>query len=207
MFLMSTNKPLKVSLLQGFFRKFEITTNQITMTNLEIPTEIIPEIWVPIKRYEKLYRISTLGRVKRINKTSPERILKPSFNKKGYYIVSLSKKDVQKTKPIHRLVATHFIPRPRIKSYSQTNHINGIKTDNRVENLEWCTASYNTLHAYRLGLINTKLRKPYSQWQKRTKIVSSEGLENQKRHIHTDNQLIKYAKRPKHSSNLPHRTD
>lgn len=64
----------------------------------------------------------------------------------GYYSISYK----GKTYYVHRLIAQAFIPNPN--KYPCVNHINGIKTDNRVENLEWCTYSYNNKEAYRLGL-------------------------------------------------------
>lgn len=77
--------------------------------------------------------------------------LKPRITKLGYARVALYNNNKPKDFSVHRLVAQAFIPNPENKPC--INHINGIKTDNRVENLEWCTYSENTLHGYRTGLI------------------------------------------------------
>lgn len=75
------------------------------------------------------------------------RYLKLSIDTRGYKVLKRSnKKDVR----VHRLVAQLYLP--KIDGKNEVNHINGIKTDNRVENLEWCSHQENCLHAYKTGL-------------------------------------------------------
>ena len=79
------------------------------------------------------------------------KMLKPQKSKTGYMYVTLYKEKKPKKYRLHRLIAITFIDNPEQKP--QINHINGIKTDNRIENLEWVTASENLTHAYKTGLI------------------------------------------------------
>lgn len=100
------------------------------------------EIWKDIEGYEGKYEISNTGRVKSYyGPRGDYRIayLKPRIGKQGYYFVNLTKNKKIKSKKIHRLIAEAFIPNPFNKA--EVNHINGIKTDNNIDNLEWTTSA------------------------------------------------------------------
>lgn len=104
------------------------------------------EIWKPIESLKSKYYISDFGKIKTLN----GKILKPFNDKDGYECIRLHIKNEPYNKKIHRLVAEAFLPNPENKP--TVNHINGIKSDNRVCNLEWATQRDNNLHSmYVLG--------------------------------------------------------
>lgn len=112
------------------------------MTNLNV----IPEIWKEIPGYN-FYLISNHGRVKSLARSEncTDRILKERIKANGYLCISLHQNNGLKYFHIHRLVAAAFILNPENKE--QVNHLNCIKADNNVNNLEWCTSSENQRHA------------------------------------------------------------
>ena len=116
------------------------------------------ETWRPVVGYEDLYSVSSLGHVRRdqpYHRRAGHIYLKATLRtlrgRAAYLQVVLSKGDIRKVHTVHRLVVEAFLgPSPTGKS--QVNHRNGIKNDNRVENLEWVSAKENVVHAYATGL-------------------------------------------------------
>ena len=106
------------------------------------------EIWKDVPEYEGLYQVSNYGRV--LSTRKKHLIMKLKDNGHGYFLVGLWKNKKCKNKYIHRLVAESYIP--NLENNSQVNHKDGIKSNNHVENIEWCNQSQNNKHAYKLGL-------------------------------------------------------
>ena len=102
------------------------------------------EEWRDIEGYEGLYQVSNEGRVKSVRRNL---ILKPRDNNRGYLMVDLYNEGRMKHGQIHRLVANAFIENPN--NLPQVNHKDEDKTNNMVENLEWCDASYNNNYGSR----------------------------------------------------------
>ena len=105
------------------------------------------EIWKPIEETAGRYEVSNTGKIRSLDyrMTGKTKVLAYQLDKKGYCRIRIKCKTFVGTLKIHRVVAETFIPNPDGKS--QVNHINGDKTDNRVENLEWVSAQENVDHA------------------------------------------------------------
>lgn len=129
------------------------------------------EIWKDIEGYEGLYQVSNMGRVKSLERivkrdkgrwgtptpyVKREMIMTPMVCS-GYHYVYLCNEGVNKKFAVHRLVASAFLPNP--DNFPNVNHKNEIKTDNRLENLEWCTTRYNLNYGTHNKRVSETLKK------------------------------------------------
>lgn len=108
-------------------------------------------IWKYIEGYGERYQISSDGQVRSFTAASKGAVMAPRITKQGYNSAALTLNNKQKIHPMHRLVAKAFICNPDNKRC--VNHIDGVKANNNVSNLEWCTNKENSIHAFRHGLI------------------------------------------------------
>jgi hypothetical protein len=148
----------------------------------EMTPEFTDILWKDVDGFEGLYQVSNTGFVKSLYRrvlcrggkyrSICERILKPSLLGRGYQYVVLRRDGASMNRLVHRLVAETFIPNVPCKP--QVNHKNGVKLDNTVENLEWCTSSENNQHAYDTDLIRIKTGAD-NHSSKAGKIYSPEG--------------------------------
>lgn len=130
------------------------------------------EMWKDIKDYEGRYQISSYGRLKSLARLlknrngyylTKEKIMLPMKSTNGYLVACLWENGKQKKRLIHKLVAEHFIPNPN--NYTEINHIDEVKSNNKVENLEWCNHAYNMNYGNTRNKISES-RKGITPWNK-----------------------------------------
>lgn len=119
---------------------------------------MIKEIWLPVVKWEGYYEVSSLSRIRSITRYRPHwrggkqvmrgKILNQIL-RKGYWEVNLSFNNNRLACSVARIVAEAFVPNPN--NLPQVNHKDLVKTNNLPPNLEWCTGSYNTQHAWDNG--------------------------------------------------------
>lgn len=134
--------------------------------------EIKVEVWKDIEGYEGLYQVSNLGRVKALERIRycnkgygrvKEHIMKQTNANSEYYRVPLTNKEhIKKYYSVHRLVAMAFIKNDNPTEKTDVNHKDGNKANNNVDNLEWCTRTYNIQHAFKNGL-NPSIKYVYGE--------------------------------------------
>lgn len=166
------------------------------------------EIWKSVVGYEGYYEVSSYGRVRSVSryvntgilhsdvKLHKGKMLKLNKKHTGYLFVDLCKHNKIKTIAVHRLVATAFLDKPEGRDV--VNHLNLDKTDNRVENLEWCTYKENSIHASQHGVMYGGLRKTIrccetgdtfpssyqaAKWLNETKFQYSKQIDQMSRNI------------------------
>lgn len=146
----------------------------------DVPTcgSLNGEVWLPVVGYEGLYEVSNKGRVRTIERTilrNPDigvgmprtykAQMKPLIkNRTGYYKVNLCKDGIHKQILVHQLVARAFIPNPN--GYRCINHIDCDRTNNCVENLEWCTPKMNSQHASMMGRFDGLIKRQLASMPK-----------------------------------------
>lgn len=119
------------------------------------------ELWKDVEGFGDMYQVSNKGRVKSLDRAVKQRngsvqikrgrVMSQTKNHKGYPLISFSKDNKRYSRAVHRLVAIAFVENPEGKP--QVNHIDGDKTNNNSDNLEWVTASENVVHALESGLM------------------------------------------------------
>ena len=133
------------------------TTQELRKMIFEFSDEELEnEIWIPIKNFEDYYEVSNLGRFRNkdrlltrsngIKQFTKSKILKNNYYSNGYVQLILYVDKKRFNFLGHRVIAEHFIPNP--ENLPVVNHLNLVKWDNRVSNMEWCTMSENSLHAF-----------------------------------------------------------
>ena len=134
--------------------------------------EQLKEIWKPIKGYKGLYEVSNLGKIKSLsnNKTKKENMLNPSPDSENYMVTALYNKSIIKVVKLAHIVWDNFGDKPRNGHKLQVDHINGDKSNNRIDNLQLLTNRQNSIK-YRMTqkhsskYVGVSLNKENNKWR------------------------------------------
>ena len=122
----------------------------------------VTEVWKDIPKYKGYYQASNLGNIRSVPRVLSTKqmykghVLKPKVGIYDYRIVNISINGKLKTEKVHRLIAQTFIENP--SGYKNVNHIDEDKSNNRSDNLEWCTTAYNNKYGTRLKRVSDKTK-------------------------------------------------
>ncbi|GEM_PF-490646 len=136
------------------------------LEEIEEDVDSIKEVYKTIDGYD--YEVSNVGQIRSVR---TGRILKQNIDRYGYYQVCLSKNGIKKMFRVHRLVAQAFIPNPN--DYPEVNHKDECKTNNRIDNLEWCTSKYNLNYGTRNKRAAKAMSKAVEQLDKTGNVLAA----------------------------------
>ena len=175
------------------------------------------EIWKPVKGYEECYEVSSLGNVRSLDRyvmcgkqycLFKGKPIKAFLDSKGYLMVDLCKNGQGKLHLVHRLVAEAFIFNPN--NLPCIDHINTIRTDNRVENLRWCSYKENSNNPLTIEHIISRKNKPVYYIDKQGKKISFKSISEAARKIGRSQAALSIAlkeNRPIHGIQLYFETE
>lgn len=132
------------------------------------------EEWKDIEGYEGIYQVSNLGRVKSLAryKRKTDKIVTGTPNQQGYICVQLRKDNLRVSKMVHRLVMMAFQP-CEAQDELLVNHKDLVVTNNRLDNLEWCDAKYNSSHYWNTANIDERKPTPQGEDHHLSKVAES----------------------------------
>lgn len=151
------------------------------------------EIWKAVVGYEGSYEVSNLGRVKslsrmvyngHVNRTTEERVLKSTLDGNGYPHVSICNDGIKKTAMVHQLMAIAFLGHTRSGLALVVDHINGVKTDNRVENIRIVTNRFNSSLGFRKNQDRLSSKYTGVYWNRSTKKWKAQiGIDGKRKYL------------------------
>lgn len=136
------------SMIDELLQEYFFRENRTREKEISTIFDISKEIWKDIPEYENIYQASNMGRVASLRYGFKIRSL--TRNTSGYVQCNLRVNNIQKIKLVHRIVAETFLN--KCDNCNEVDHINGIKSDNRLENLQWTTRSNNIKSNYSRGI-------------------------------------------------------